>query len=48
MLASISTIITYYLMLGSGKEVSVLGIIFSYVINIFVVTFFVSLMAEIA
>lgn len=48
MLASISTMLAYALMSGSGNEVSVLGLIFSFVVNLFVVTFFVSLMAEIA
>lgn len=48
MLASLSTILMYGFMLGSSNEVSVLGLIFSFVVNLFVVTFFVSLIAEIA
>lgn len=48
LLASISTCLTYVFMISSGNEVSVLGLIFSFVVNLFVVTFFVSLMAEIA
>ncbi len=45
MLASISTCLTYVFMVSSENEVSVLGLIFSFIVNLFVVTFFVSLMA---
>lgn len=43
MLASIGTILTYVFMIVAGNEISVLALILSFIINLFVVTFFVSL-----